>query len=240
MTVERFEEKLNELSEKVDHALLKEGTSCFSNTLSRAEVTKIRKSNGTYKPDFTLDQHLEEMKLDWWPVKAKTNFPTEDNEVDVNRPFVSEILNLFVSGKVVVKKKKKTTTVSIKNIPDLNAFKKFESDKGATDVRFYDGPTKRGTLSQTMLGQVTGYKNRGYFSDSEIGQLLDDFMRLLKHQPFRLIAFGFLTDGNRFLFVRCTKCGDQAEDVVFKHSSIFLGQAGWQVISLLACIIIPP
>ncbi len=185
-----------------------------------------------------FDQHLEKMKVDWWPVKAKTNFPNEDDEVDVNQPFVSEILNLFVSGKVVVKKKKKTTTVSIKNIPDPNAFKKFASDRRATEARFYDGLTKCNTLSQTMLGQVTGYKDQYYFSDSEIGQLLDDFMRLLKHQPFRLIAFGFLTDGNRFLFVRCTKYGDQAEDVVFKHSSIFLGQAGWQVTSLLACIII--
>ncbi len=207
MTPDRIEEKLNELSAKVD-AILNKGASWSSNTLLRAEVTRIRKSNGTYKPDLEFDQHLEKMKVDWWPVKAKTNFPNEDDEVDVNQPFVSEILNLFVSGKVVVKKKKKTTTVSIKNIPDPNAFKKFASDRRATEARFYDGLTKCNTLSQTMLGQVTGYKDQYYFSDSEIGQLLDDLY------------------------------GDQAEDVVFKHSSIFLGQAGWQVTSLLACIII--
>ncbi len=46
----------------------------------------------------------------------------------------------------------------------------------------------RGELTQTMYDQVKGYRHLDNYSNIEIGQLLDDFMELLKNQPFPLVA----------------------------------------------------
>ncbi len=82
----------------------------------------------------------------------------------------------------------------------------------------------------TLLAEIKGCSDREYFQDDEIGQLLNSLIRMLKYQPFRMFAYGFLTDGNRFLFVRCTTCIEA--DFKFEYSSMFRGKFAWQVITM--------
>ena len=142
---------------------------------------------------------------------------------------------MFKFGKVTVNKdaittqkakKNKKGTVDIKSIPDPEAFTRQSVGRKFPDCVFYDGK-KTGSSAVTILGEVKGYTGRDYFTATEIGQLTDGMRRLMKLQPFRRSMIGFLTDGSRFVFVRCEK--RYPDEFRFQHSSVFHKQHGWQV-----------
>lgn len=218
---------LIQMDKKISDAL-KQRASFPLNTQSRSESVKTKRANGTFVAQKNLDDELMRLKVSWWPIDLPTAFPEEGSEDDVCQPFVKELLELFVDGEVMVKtdnKKSKSRIVTIKSVPDPESYKHYTGYRRAPDAIFYDGH-KRGDLAVTLLGEVKGCKNQDNFPDSEIGQLLDSLSRMMRHQPFRMFAFGFLTDGNRFLFVRCYK---YEEEEKFEHSSIFRGKIAWQV-----------
>jgi len=219
----------NEVTEAVKEQLQKR-TSFVSNTLSRAEKVKSLKAEGLLKPAKMLDDFLGNIKVDWWPKAASTTFPAVGGE-SVSQSFVSNLLELFKTGNVVVKQhNKKDHTITVESIPNPEAFKSYTSYRRAPDVRFYHGLNKFGDLATTLVGEVKGCSDGEYFPNDEVGQLVDSLIRMLKYQPFRMFGFGFLTDGNRFQFFRCTTCNE--DDFEFEYSSMYRGKYAWQVITM--------
>ncbi len=112
-------EKLKKIEER-----LQKRTSFVSNTQSRAEKVKSLKTEGLLKPSMELDAFLEELQVDWWPTEASTEFPVVGGE-SVSQSFVSDLLELFTTGKVVVKQlnKKKQSPLLSKVYPILRHLK---------------------------------------------------------------------------------------------------------------------
>lgn len=147
------------------------------------------------------------------------------------------MLKLFVSGEVKASKLKRPKqaetdfeSIKINYIPDPEAYSHASVGTKMPDIVFYDGLNKTGTMAIVLLGEVRP-GGTGDFSDDEIGQVTDGLRRLLDKQPFRTIAIGFLTDGNRFFFVRCTGCANDDND--YEYSAVYLGCRGWQVCVLV-------
>jgi hypothetical protein len=171
----------------------------------------------------------------------RNDFPKAGNgEKTVCRPFVSKVLKIFVNGGAVVVNNQQTpklrnspqTTkqITIKNIPDPDVYQHATVGRKMPDAVFYPGLNKIGPCAIVMQGEVKRCQ-RGMFPDEEIGQLTDGLKRLLDKQPFRSAVIGFLTDGNRFYFIRCTRYKDDGRDV-YETSSIFKEMKGWQVINV--------
>lgn len=187
--------------------------------------------SGNYLSSQELDNNLEKKwRVRWWPARGKTDFPSETSaEVEGCQPFVTQMLQLFVTGEVIVildNNNKRRKNVAIRSIPDPNAFKSKTIGNHSPDVVFYDGLDKRGTSAITLLGEVKS-GGEGPFPSSEIGQVVDGMTRLMNKQHFRQRMYGFLTDGRRFLFLYCTR--GVGSECKFHHSSTFEGKAGWQV-----------
>jgi hypothetical protein len=206
---------------------LKNRPSFVSNTQSRAESVVNMIRNGDFTFSKKLDNTLKEQSVDWWPQGGRTDFPDENcRETDECQPFVSEMLNLFVSGKVKVKNLRgKTKEVIIRSIPFPEAFKTATVGNKSPDVVFFDGLNKTGSSAVTVEGEVKG-GGKGEFSGDQIGQLTDGMSRLMNLQPFRKFMYGFLTDGRRFLYILCMWDNNEYR---FEYSSTFVGQIGWQV-----------
>lgn len=220
--LERIEEKQNNR------------TSLFSNTLTRAELVEELISTGALAHSAELDTFLGDHKVRWWPIDTAHRFPTlGDEERGECQTFVTAMLSKLVTQTVEVtietntRKKgvKKVTQVKIRSLPDPEAFRRKSIQQRYPDAVFYDGET-RGEAAVTMLGEVKGTRS-GDFRDDEVGQLIGGLMRLLRRPLFRATLIGFLTDGNRFMFVRgvCQRDGD----IRFGTSRIFKGTDGWQV-----------
>ena len=209
---------------------LRNMTNFVSNTQSRIEVVKdlTRKEYYIYLKSF--DEFLQMQRVEFWPFGGDRTFPHENSdEEDICQPFVTNMLQLFVSGKVKVERRKKHE--NIRSVPDPRAYSNniiHGNKRRSSDVVFYDGINNNIALATTLLGEVT-FGGNGEFPNSSIGQVTDAMARLMKLQPFRLMLIGFLTDGRRFLFLRCTKQQQQV-GCVFAHSSVYTGMHAWQVL----------
>ncbi len=202
-----------------------------SNTLSRVEIVQHLKNTRSYIFSKQFDDALTDYQVDWWPNKAKDSFPnTNDAEIDTCQNFVSEMLDYFKSGEVNVitskkQRKSQVKVISVQSIPDPLASEKMTLARRFPDSLFYDGLKKKSPTAITMLGEVKG-GGIDEFPLNEVGQLVDGLKRLMDIQPFRTKSIGFLTDGRRFLFLRCER---RETYFHFDHSSIFEDKTGWQV-----------
>ena len=207
-------------------AYIRNRTSFVQNTQLRAEAITNMSNEGTYVYSADLDFMLEEFRVDWWPQGASRKFPTATSKEKAHcQPFVSTMLRLFVSGKVSVEGRKKSDTVEVNSIPNPDAFTQITLGNRSPDITMYDGMSKVGISAMTQVGEVKG-GGEGEFPPDEAGQLTDSLARTMNKQPQRKRMMGFLTDGRRFLFVECVRCGGGYQ---YHHSSIFVGQNGWQV-----------
>jgi hypothetical protein len=83
----------------------------------------------------------------------------------------------------------------------------------------------------TFLGDVK-YADKGsgsHFEPKAKGYIFDFLLELMRHQPYRPFAYGFLTDSRRFQFFKIEK---SLETFKFKESSVMIGRnkfIGWQV-----------
>jgi hypothetical protein len=197
---------------------------------------------GNYKLFENLTNTMQDYRVDWWPTGGSVDFPGVDTgETDICQPFVTTMLNLFVTGQVTVKqveegkakgkgrgKAKAVETervVTVKNIPRPSAYTDKRVGKRSSDISFHDGAGTAGVMSTTMLAEVRG-GGEGDFPIEYVGQLTDGMIRLMQKQPFRWQMYGVLTDGCRFLFVQCLS---DATGYAFYHSKTFEGKTGWQV-----------
>lgn len=214
---------------KVVDERLKSLTNFVTNTLTRAEAVGELQRQGNYAFSYDLDRFICNFCVSWWPLGLRASFPTiGSGEENVCQPFVTKVMECFVTGTVQVHdKKKKNKTIKIENIPDPYAFKKRTVEKKSPDVVFYDGMHKQGVSAITFIGEVKSAID-GEFSSGFIGQLTDGMERVMNKQPLRHYMYGFLTDGRRFLFILCQRNGKQ---FCFSHSSTFLEQKGWQVVN---------
>ena len=206
--------------------------SFVSNTQTRAEVVRRMANNGTYVYVKSLDDKLINYKLNCWPEGGSKDFPALNSaEKATCQPFVTSMLtllkNTFAWFTVKTKKGKVSTKkVRIQSIPFPDAYRRQTVGKTFPDCIFYEGK-KTGETAVTLLGQVKGRHGEGDFPDEDVGQLTDGMQRLMGLQPFRHFMIGFLTDGYRFLFVKCERMGE--DNFQFQRSSIFNEEEGWEV-----------
>lgn len=79
---------------------LRNMTNFVSNTQSCIGVVKdlTRKDNYIYLKSF--DEFLQRRRVEFWPLGGDRTFPNENSdEEDTCQPFVTNMLQLFVSGK---------------------------------------------------------------------------------------------------------------------------------------------
>lgn len=240
---EEWQEVKRQLQQiKNDLRNMQNRTSFLPNSVTRAEAVQDLVKNGKMKNSQELDDTLLTVKVKWWPKGvSRTTFPKKgDGDKTVCQPFVNNMLTLFANGTIEVvhdskqpgnksnANKPSITTETIKNIPDPKAYGHASLGRKRFDAVFYDGLKKTGPCAIVMYGEVQSCEN-GMFPDEEVGQLTDGLKRLLDEQPFRSTAIGFLTDGNRFYFIQCTRCTDDGRDE-YETSSIFQKMEGWQVV----------
>lgn len=205
--------------------LKRKQTSFVSNTQTRAEAVEYMIKEGLYEFSKAFDDWLGDRAVNWWPQGGSKIFPKRrSKEARDCQPFVSDMLRLFVTGKVTTEDQR---SIKVRNIPNPDAFREKTVDTTSPDSVFYDG-AKRGTSAISISGEVKG-GGEGNFPPDEIGQLTDGMKRIMNVQPFRSEMTSFLTDGNRFLFVRIRRTEDGYQ---FQYSSIYSKKNGWQVMTL--------
>eukprot|EP01033_Poteriospumella_lacustris_P006178 gene6179-4438_t len=207
-----------------------ERTSCCSNTMTRAAMVQTQRLQGTVTHSTEFDAFLEDHKVAWWPLGATRRFPTVGAaECPECQTFVHEMLATLTTNtktvKVELSNQEQSKRVTMRSCPDHAAFRQICKWPRSPDVVFFDGDTRR-EATVTMVGEVTDHR-RGDFADEEVGQLIRSLMRLMHRQLFRPTVIGFLTDGNRFLFVRGVRNSDDG-NLLFDTSRTFRGSDGWQ------------
>lgn len=224
--MESIERRLVRLEEWLEAEY--ERTSCHSDSMTRAKMVNNRRLKGTVAHSPELDTFLDHQKVQWWPVGTTRTFPKlGDPKFYVCQTFVRNMLSKLVMGNVMVNvgKNKQVQLVKVHSRPDHEAFRRMATWQQFPDTAFFDGES-RTEAAVTMLGEVTDNMS-GDFEDDEVGKLIRNLMRLLHRQMFRTSAMGFLTDGNRFMFVRGFR--DVDENLQFELSRMFKGTDGWQV-----------
>jgi hypothetical protein len=199
-------------------------------TQTRVKLIDRLHHNNELQRSAILDQHLKGFEIPWWPASvARTGFPGPNTrETSVCQQFVDTMLASFTGGVALVVETGKTnaTRVDILNVPVTDSDKR-TVENVRLDAAFFDGAGKQSASKITFFGEVT--RGGHDFTKAEQGNLLHLLMRVIMQQPLRRSLIGFLTDGRRFLFVRCTRNEQARLGHTFEASVEYAGVAGWRV-----------
>jgi hypothetical protein len=214
---------------------------------AEAELVQRLRNENKLNPSINFSNMLKTHAISRWvPTKDSIHFPNigarenpgkadgsekEQNLWKTGTQYFMEIFlaNSIRNGKIKLCETSESSSAfseqPVTLIPSSTYSKVSFSSRKPDFIHMEDGMT--GALSIAFFLEVKGRYSDGDFKDSDIGQVIDMNIDLMKAQPYRTHAVCALTDGYRFQFFLTNRV--EKDSFLHDESQVFVGELAWQV-----------